>query len=162
MSQISESNAVAEVLVGLVNETAYLYGKDLDATPDDLCSGCDAEKGRSILAFTAETIGFNFLIASHIAGTPKSFPSEDERAEIAAKFGSKAAAKAGLEESVNALTAAIQSVEASDWMTKVTAPWGAEVTKAHLASWAALHTMYHDGQMNLIQVQNGDTEVHWM
>lgn len=159
---MSESNAVAELLIGLVQETAYLYGKDLAATPDDLCANCGEGKGRTILNFTAETIGFNHLIAALISGESKSFPTEDERNALAADFDTKATAKVGLETSVAALTAAIQGVSGDDWMTKVTAPWGVEVTRAHLAGWAALHTMYHDGQMNLLQIQNGDTEVHWM
>ena len=89
-------------------------------------------------------------------------PSPEEREAFTASINSKAAALAGLEASVSALTTAIQSVNSDDWATVVTAPWGMEATKSNICGWAALHTVYHDGQLNFIQVLNGDSAVHWM
>ena len=162
MSQIAEKNAVADVLTGMIQETARLYGKDLEATPDDVLAASQNGKTRSILAFTAETIGFNYMVAGVLSGDNKPMPSAEEREAFTASINSKAAAIAGLESSVGALTAAIQGVNSNDWMTVVMAPWGMETTKSNICGWAALHTMYHDGQINIVQVLNGDTEVHWM
>lgn len=162
MSQIAETNAVADVLAGLVNETAYLFGRDLDATPDDLCSCNHDGKARSVLNIAAELIGFNHMVAAILRGETVAFPSQEDRETFAATISSKDLAKAGIEESVGAVNAAIQGIAPDDWMTKITAPWGMEVTKAHLCSWVALHTMYHDGQVNFLQVLNDDTAVHWM
>ena len=102
------------------------------------------------------------MVASVLKGESKELPSKEERDAFAASINTKEAAKAGLDASIGALTAAIQSVDGDGWLTKVMAPWGMEVTKAHMCSWAALHIMYHDGQLNFVQVLNGDTEVHWM
>ena len=162
MSQIAETSAVADVLTGLIQETAHLYAKDLEATPDDVLAASQDGKARSILAFTAETIGFNFMIAGVLTGDNKPMPSPEEREAFTASINSKAAALAGLEASVSALTTAIQSVNSDDWVTVVTAPWGMEATKSNICGWAALHTVYHDGQLNFIQVLNGDSAVHWM
>lgn len=162
MSEVLENNAVASVLTGLVQETAYLCGRDIDASSEEMCNCTQDGKCRSVLAMTAEVIGFNHLVASLLRGETRGFPTPEERDAFAAKFTTKEAAKAGLETSVGDVCSAIEGVEASDWMTKITAPWGVEVTKAHLCSWSALHMMYHDGQINLIQILNGDHEVHWM
>ena len=162
MSQIAEINAVADVLTGMIQETAHLYAKDIEATPDDVLAASQGGKARSILAFTAETIGFNYMIAGVLSGDTKPMPSAEEREAFTATINSKAAALAGLEASVGALTAAIQGVHSDDWTTVVMAPWGMEATKSNICGWAALHTVYHDGQVNLIQVLNGDSAVHWM
>ena len=162
MSQIAEKNAVAEVLTGLIQESANLYCKDLEATPDEVLAASQDGKARSILAFTAETIGFNYMIASVLTGENKPMPTAEERESFSASINSKAAAIGGLQASVGALTAAIEMVDGGDWLTVVMAPWGMEATKANLCGWAAMHTTYHDGQVNLVQVLNGDTDVHWM
>jgi len=162
MSEVLENNAVASVLTGLVQEAAYLCGRDIDASTDEMCACTQEGKCRSILAMTSEVIGFNHLIAGLLRGETMSFPTSEERDAFAASISSKELAKAGLEASTGAVVAAIEAIEPGDWMTKIMAPWGMEVTKAHLCSWSALHMMYHDGQINLLQILNGDNVVHWM
>ena len=162
MSQVTETSAVAEVLTGLVQETAYLFGRDLDATSDELCACSHEGKSRSVLHIAAELIGFNHMVAAMLTGDAVAMPGQEEREAFAATKTSEEVATAGLEASVAAVTEAIHGVAADDWMTKIMAPWGMEVTKAHMCSWVALHTMYHDGQVNYLQVLNDDTAVHWM
>ena len=111
---------------------------------------------------SAEVIGFNHMLATVLRGETASFPTPEERDAFAASVSSKAVAKSMLDASAADLCSAIEGLPAEDWMTKVMAPWGMEVTKANLCSWSALHMMYHDGQINLIQILNGDHEVHWM
>ncbi|MBS1700306.1 MAG: DinB family protein [Armatimonadetes bacterium] len=160
--ETSTNNAVASVLTGIVQECGYLYGRDIEASTDDICTCTQEGKSRSVLAMTAEVIGFNHLVASLLRGESKGFPTPEERDAFAASISSKDIAKAKLDASVADVCSAIEGVSMDDWMTKITAPWGMEVTKAHLCSWSALHMSYHDGQVNLVQILNGDHEVHWM
>ena len=162
MSQLTQTNPVAEIFVAMVQETAHLFTKDLDATSEELLASSQDGKARSILAFTAEIVGFNHMVASVLKGEAAAMPSDEERAAFTASISNREAAKAAFEGSIGALTSAIRGVEEDDWMTTIMAPWGMEATKANLAGWGAIHTAYHDGQMNLIQLLNGDNAVHWM
>lgn len=162
MIETTENNAVASVLTGIVQETAYLCSRDIEASSDEMCNCTQEGKCRSMLAMTAELIGFNHLVAGILRGENPSFPTPEERDEMAKTITTKESAVVGLNASVGVVCEAIAGIEAGDWLTKIMAPWGMEVTKAHIASWAALHMMYHDGQINLLQILNGDHEVHWM
>jgi hypothetical protein len=160
--EATQTNAVASLLSGIVQEAAYLCTRDLEASSDEISSCTQDGKCRSMLAMAAELSMFNNLIASVLRGEGGSFPTPEERDALAAQLVTKAEVIGAMQESVGAVVSAIESIEENDWMTKITAPWGMEVTKAHLASWSALHMMYHDGQINLVQILNGDHEVHWM
>lgn len=162
MSETTTTSNVAAVLAGIVMESAFLCGRDLEAVSDEVLNCTQEGKCRSALAMSAELIGFNYLVAGVLSGKGGSFPTPEERDAFAATITSKEIAKAKLDESAGAVCAAVGALTEEDLMTKITAPWGMEVTKAHLCAWSALHMMYHDGQMNLIQILNGDHEVHWM
>ncbi len=160
--EATQTNAVATLLSTLVMETAHLCSRDLQASPEGMIDCTQDGKCRNMLAMAAELIGFNNLVANVISGKGGSFPTPEERDAFAATINTQAAALAGIEASAGAVCAAIEGVDADDWSTKIMAPWGMEVTKAHMCAWSALHMAYHDGQINLIQILNGDHEVHWM
>ena len=160
--ETTTNNAVGSVLLGIVQETAYLCGRDIEASSDEIINCTQDGKCRNALSMMAEVIGFNYLVAKVLTGENASFPTPEERDAFAATINSKEAAKAGLDASVANLSAAIEGISNDDWMTKIMAPWGMEISKAHMCAWAALHMSYHDGQINLLQILNGDHEVHWM
>ncbi len=152
------SNNIATILSTAIGESTYLINKDLDASSGELCCQELNGKCRTITSMINELTGFNLAFAKMLSGESVSFESMREmnpNAELAA-------ARGNWNTSVQNVLAVVNSIAEDDWMTEVTAPWGAKLTKANAAMWVATHAMYHDGQINLIQVANGDTDVHWM
>ena len=154
----SMSNNVATILTSAIQESAYLLNKDLDASSEELCAQSLNDKCRSIHSMVIELTGFNLAVSRLLQGESISYA--DMKAPNPEAGLSEA--RANLAASVATVCETIASISEDDWMTQVTAPWGAQMTKAHAGIWVALHAMYHDGQINLIQVANGDTDVHWM
>ncbi|OWU65709.1 MAG: hypothetical protein CBB60_003315 [Armatimonadetes bacterium Cent15-Ar3] len=152
------SNNVATILTTAVQESAYLLNKDLDASSEELCAQSLNDKCRSILSMVIELTGFNLAVSKLLKGESVSYA--DMKAPNAEAGLTEA--RANLAASVATVCETIATISEDDWMTQVTAPWGAQITKAHAALWVSIHAMYHDGQINLIQVANGDTDVHWM
>ena len=152
------SNTVATILTSAVQESAYLLKKDLDASTEELCAHSLNDKCRTVLALIIEMTGFNLSISRMLKGetlTYADMQAPSPNAELAE-------ARVNLSASFETVCETIATINEDDWMTQVTTPWGAQMTKAHAALWVSNHTMYHDGQINLIQVANGDTEVNWM
>lgn len=152
------SNNIATILTNAIGESTFLINKDLDASPSELCGQELNGKCRPIVAMINELAAFNLAFSKMIAGETITFEemrglnTNEELPEARAKWNA----------SVQTIMETVGSIAEDDWMTEVTAPWGAKLTKANAAMWVAAHAMYHDGQINLIQVANGDTDVHWM
>jgi uncharacterized damage-inducible protein DinB len=105
-----------------------------------------------------ELTGFNLAIVRLLNGetiTYADMAAPNPEADLAE-------ARTNWSASVESVVGAISSIDEADWMTMITTPWGAQMTKANAAMWVTTHAMYHDGQINLIQVANGDSDVHWM
>jgi len=58
------------------------------------------------------------------------------------------------------LYAAIDGVAADRWGETVQTMLG-PMTLLAAAGFAALHMMYHDGQLNYVHLLHGDNEMHW-
>ena len=152
------SNYVATILTTAVQESAHLLGKDLDATSAEVCTQTLNDKCRTVHSMVIELTGFNHAVVRLLNGETITY------ADMAAPNpdADLAEARTNWAASVDAVVEKISSISEDDWMTMISAPWGAQLTKANAAMWVVTHAMYHDGQINLIQVANGDTNVHWM
>lgn len=162
MDTITRPPIVGATIVGITQEAAYLFLKDFDATPDEVMTGKTNEVGRSPLDQTVELVGFCQMVVKVLAGEKVEMGHEAVRAALHEQFGTREAARAGFEAGIQAICEAVASYTEEDWGTTITAPWGMDITKAHLVGWVGLHTMYHDGQINFIQTLHGDCEMHWM
>ncbi len=162
MSATVAQSLVGETIIGGIHETAYLYLRDFDATADDVLSAKFNDRGRSPINVTVEVTGFNYLVAKMLKGEKAEMPNAQEREEFAAKLNTREAAKAAFEDSVKVVTEAAATLTDAEWAEKLMAPWGREISKAHMANWLSFHAMYHDGQINYVQTLHGDEEMHWM
>ena len=143
-----------DALKGLIDMTAYLYILDLKALPDGKFDSSPMGVARTPQDISTEVAGFNRLCCNMLADKPQ----EEGEASL---YESVEEAEIGIRESAAALAAAVASMTPEALQTKVTAPWGQEMTKYDLAQMAALNTMYHDGQLNYFQALHGDGEMHW-
>ena len=139
---------------------AYLFNLDLDAL-----SEVDAMKSyggctRSGVAVMAECAGFNKLIDSILKGTDA--PQLDHLRDYEAQGTSKEKAKQMLAESLDEIKSTIQGLSEEALGEAVMAPWGQEMSRYGLASIAAAHLWYHNGQVAYMQALNGDSKNYWM
>ena len=150
-----------DILNTQIGEVAYLYGKDLAASSDDIMSS-KTGSARCACEFTAEAAGFNMLAAKLITGQEVEPMTEEQRANMYAGFDTKDKAAAFFDQSIETLKGAVDSCSEEDLAKPVTAPWGDTMPAHKMVMTAVWHTMYHDGQLNLLQLQHGDDKVHWM
>lgn len=150
-----------DILQTQIGEVSYLFGKDLAASPDELMASKNG-LARTPNEFTAETAGFNMLTAKLITGQAVEPMTEEQRVNMYAGFDTKDKAVEFFNKSVETLQGAVASCSDEDLSKPVTAPWGDTMPAHKMVMTAVWHTMYHDGQLCLLQLQNGDDKVHWM
>lgn len=149
---------VKELLSDVIGESAYLMKKDLEHMTDEQVADKPSEGSRSVLELVNECSGFMEGITAVVKGAD-AFPAPDESF---VQPSNKSEAIARLDGVVGNLIEAVMASDESHLATKITTPWGQELTRAKLAYWAASHNMYHDGQICYYQILKGDREMHWV
>lgn len=138
-------------------ETAKaVYAKDLEALAEDQLQVSPGGSARAPYDFTYEVVIVNQRTARRIRGEDAGPWPFESWAVAPDDFKSKAVAQAAIESSIQEVIDALQG-EA----TKVVPTPQGEKTRFELASFAAMHTMYHDAQLNYLQALLGDAEMHW-
>ena len=133
---------------------------DLNALDEDKASASVDETTRPAIKMVAECGSVNGLLASLVATGEASRPTPEQREAFFEAIKTRADALRTLEEGTQKLYAAIDGLAPDRWGEIVQTPFG-PWTRARAASLAAQHMMYHDGQINFVHLQHGDTEMHW-
>ena len=152
------------------NMAAYLRGmteraynnmvNDLSAMDADKAAGTPHESLRPTIKMVAECGSVNGLLASLVATGQANRPTPEEREAFYAGITTQQEALAVLHDGTEKLYAAIDAASPDAWDDTVSGPFG-PWTRATAAGFAALHMMYHDGQLNAVHLLHGDTEMHW-
>jgi uncharacterized damage-inducible protein DinB len=144
-------------LVGLLDQAAHLYCKDLAALGDEAAEGASP---RAAVDFTHEVAVVNRRIAARLRGDdPGEWPFQEwavapeELRSAEAAEGEIRSSVAELKEAMDGMTDA-QLIEKRDIAGKETTPFEQIV-------FAGFHMSYHMGQLNYIQQLGGDMAVHW-
>ena len=133
---------------------------DLDALDEDKAGGSTNNALRPAIKLVAECGAVNGMLAALVATGEASQPTPEERGVFYASITTRAEARAVLEDGTQKLYAAIDGAAPEHWGDGVSGPFG-PWTRSEAAGFAALHMMYHDGQLNSIHLSHGDTEMHW-
>ncbi len=133
---------------------------DLSALDEDKAAGTPHDALRPALLLVAECASVNGLLASLVATGQAAMPSPEESAAFYAGITTQDRALAALKDGTEKLYAAIDGTAPDAWDDTVPTPFG-PWTRAAAAGFAALHMMYHDGQLNAVHLLHGDTEMHW-
>jgi hypothetical protein len=142
-------------------ETAYNnLVNDLSAMDETQAAGTPHEALRPTIKLVAECGSVNTLLASLVATGQATMPTPEEREAFYAGITTQQAALAVLEDGTQKLYAAIAAAAPDTWDDSISGPFG-PWTRAAAAGFAALHMMYHDGQLNSVHLLHGDTEMHW-
>lgn len=137
------------------------YLEDLRAMTHEHLAASIGGSARTAYDFTFETAYVNERIATRLRGEDPG-PSPYEGWITAPEdFCSPDAAIARFESSADALIAAAQALPAEKLEAEIPLPDGRTTKALDLLSMSFVHMAYHDGQLNLLQAMNGDSEVHW-
>jgi hypothetical protein len=142
-------------------ETAYNnLVNDISALDEDKAAGSPNPALRPAIKLLAECGSVNGLLASLVATGQAEQPAPEQREAFYASITTRAEALAVLEDGTQKLYAAIDATAAETWGDTISGPFG-PWSRLSAAGFAALHMMYHDGQLNSVHLLHGDTEMHW-
>ena len=162
MSTTATKIDVKTVLKESIQNAAELMVKDLKHIPEDKLTVSPMGCARSPLAFIAEVVGFNMMVAGLLSGKEAKMLNEDERTAFENSFTTKEKGSEEIKSSTKMLCDALDNCSEEDLAREVTAPWGMQMKLYKMAQITGSHMMYHDGQLNYIQCLYGDGAFHWM
>ena len=142
-------------------ETAYNnLVNDLNATEEDKAVGTPHEALRPSIKLIAECGSVNGLLAALVTAGTAAMPTPEQREAFFASVTTRDEALAVLKDGTEKLYTAIGATSPDTWGDILQTPLGPQ-TRAAAAGLAAMHMMYHDGQLNSVHLLHGDTEMHW-
>lgn len=133
---------------------------DLNALDEDKATGSPNAATRPAIKIVAECAAVNRMVASLLTTGTRPTPTPEQREAYYASITTRAEALAALESGTQEFYAAVSGVSAEQWGETVETPFGSW-TRLATAGIAAMHMMYHDGQLNSLHLLHGDTEMHW-
>jgi DinB family protein len=144
-----------------VESALGFYMRDLDVLSEEQILGTAGGSARRPVDFTYEVASINQRVAMRLRGeVPPPAPEWTGWSVAPTEYQSKAAIAEYMRSTGDELIAAAKSVPEEE-AGKMVGTEGNERPAHALASFAAMHTMYHDAQLNFIQSLQGDLEMHW-
>ncbi|MBL8088495.1 MAG: hypothetical protein JNM85_10560 [Chthonomonas sp.] len=152
--------SLSEFLASQVEANAARYADDLEAMDESILLG-SVPHGRAPVDFTHEVAVVNRRVASRLAGVdPGPWPFESW-CVAPDESRSKSALLAELRESAASVCDALRGKSDEMLWGGIELPNGDTVNGVTAATLCANHMAYHDGQLNLLQAQADDMEMHW-
>ncbi len=150
-----------ESAVKAIEQASKVYLNDLEAMTERQLLESAGGNARVPVDFTFEVALINRRIAARLAGQePPAMPEVDGWLVAPDELRSKQGISLYLKSACEELTEAAKAIPEAESGKMVGTP-GSERPAFALAQFAAMHTMYHDAQLNFIQSLNGDLEMHW-
>ncbi len=144
-----------------MESAAKNYSQDLDAMSDDQILTSAGGTARKPVDFTYEVALINRRLAARLAKTePPAAPEGDDWWVAPEELQTKDAISQYFKASCEELLEAAKGMSEEDATVLVTFH-GGEKPSHTMVTFAAMHTMYHDAQLNFIQSLAGDSSVHW-
>jgi hypothetical protein len=145
---------------GLEQATGF-YSKDLEALSEDQIFGCAGGVARRPADFTYEVCLINRRVAARLRGEePPAWPEGEGFVGAPADLSSKASIATYFADACAELMAAAKAIPAEEG-DKLIGPEGKQEPAYAMVSFCAMHTMYHDAQLNFVQSLAGDGGMHW-
>lgn len=127
-----------------------LLTNDLNAITEEKRGESPGAAARNALHIVAECAAVNSMVTKLLSGEPFQRPSPEERDAFFRSFDTAAKALAFLEETTGQLLKAYENLDESTLGDLADSPLGRPMTRFGIAELAAMHMMYHDGQLNYI------------
>ncbi len=149
-------------LKGMADRTMGLLINDVKAIPTDKHTACPGGCAKTPLYMIAECAVVNHRVAQFLkTGQQKPRPTPDERDALLKSYTDTDKTLAFLQESVAAYKEAIDGFDAARFGEHNDEFFGRPMTLFGIAELPPVHMMYHDGQLNYIQMLLGDNDIHW-
>ncbi len=149
-------------LKGMAERIKGLLVNDLRAIPADKHNACPGGCAKTPLFMIAECAMVNHWVAYFLkTGEKKPRPSADEREALLKSYTDTDKTLAFLEESVTAYHEGVDAFDAARFGEHNDDFFGRPMTLLGIAELPPVHMMYHDGQLNYIQMLLGDNDIHW-
>jgi uncharacterized damage-inducible protein DinB len=150
---------VKELAISLARKGANNLERNVQAMPEEKLTWRPNEAGRSALHQVVECGFFNRIGAKVLATQeyPPFDPTQLKNAEE--EYNSLEMAVAYLHSGTDELVAAIEALPEADLDVMVTLPWGPR-SLAEMIFLVHNNMVYHLGQINHIQMQYGDYDMH--
>ena len=140
------------VLKGLaMGQRRFLHG--IDCTPDDRLNWSPGEADKTPLAVAGRLGGF-LTFAAHML-RHREIPNREGAPEPPP--ATRAEARSAIESAFSAARQAVENLEEEHLKVSVPAPWG-ETTLEEMLWWLNGLVLYHQGQLNYIQLCYGDKD----
>ena len=149
-------------LIGMAERMMGLLINDVKAIPADKHTACPGGCAKSPLYMIAECASVNTMAANYLkTGEPRPRSTPDERDALLKSYTDTEKTLAFLKESVAAYKEAVEAFDAARFGEHNDEFLGRPMTNFGIAELASVHMMYHDGQLNYIQMLLGDSDIHW-
>jgi len=149
-------------LKGMAERMKGLLISDVRAIPADKHTACPGGCAKSPLYMIAECATVNMMVAHYLkTGERLPRPSADERDALLKSYTDTEKTLAFLEESVVKYREAVDGFDAARFAEHNNEFFGRPMTNFGIAELVGVHMMYHDGQLNYIQMLLGDSNIHW-
>jgi hypothetical protein len=152
--------ALLEAAIEGLKSAADHYVKDLQVMSDEEVLQSVGGSARKPVDFSFEVGLINLRIAARLRGEEPPPTPDGEWWEAPAELRTKVAITEYLKTSCETLAIAASKLSDDEIEKPIGAP-GHEQPALMMINFAAMHTMYHDAQLNFIQSLKGDLEVHW-
>jgi hypothetical protein len=150
-----------EVLEKHIGMQAKMYADDLKSMTHEQLATKPGNSERCAYDFTYEIVLLNRRVVHRLKGEdPGAWPGGSGFVAAPPEFCHQEAAIKELEDSVAALLSVLKQFPA-ERMTEPIAIESGMTSAEELCRIVAGNLAYHDGQLNLIQLMDGDTKVHW-
>lgn len=159
MAELMTQAGPFEAVAAAIEANARLFSKDIEAMDHDSLAKTCGGKSRAAYDLIYEVVGLNRAIEGCAKGRPfGDLPKGWVTAP--AEFRDKDKAASELKSSVSDVASALRATPAEKKDQLMTTPFG-EMKLGDVADIAAMHLMYHSGQLNYIQTICGDDDFHW-
>lgn len=150
-----------ETLKGMLQMASHFYLSDLKASTCEVMESKPGGAHRCPFDFTFELTTLNHVMAARLrdAELPAT-PAGDGYMKAPPEFCNIDTACKALSDSIDDISSALDAMD-DEALEATFEMWGRTWTKAQLATLAAVHMAYHDGQLNYVQTAGGDLAVHW-
>jgi hypothetical protein len=150
-------------LKGMAKRMQTLLVNDLNALPPDKQNHSFGGCARTALSIVAECAAVNELVAQYLkTGERKPRPTPEERELFFKSFDTADKTITFLNQSIDTYVEAVDGFDAARFGEHNEEFFGRPMTLFGVAELPCVHMMYHDGQLNYIQMLDGDSENHWL
>lgn len=156
------SDAMKMELIRFTRQVQDFLTRDLRALPSEQHNTSPGGCAKSALFMIAESAMVNGYAADWLArGAIDQIPSDNRKAHLKS-FDTEEKVLEYLNAQTDRLIAAIENFDAVALIeTRPKGFFGGPSTPHADAQFAAIHMMYHVGQLNYIQTLLGDDKIHW-